>query len=208
MLFEESEILTSQRRPFTVFTPYARVWRAQKPAAPAGVPRLPPLPAGLDLADGPAARRRERSASRATRRLPTPGEAAAHARLRDFVEDDLTDYAESRDFPGRAGTSGLSPYLRFGAISIRTRPRGDRRPRRRRPRLHDRARLAGLLPAAPLPPPERRAPGLQAGHARARLGERSRRSSPPGSAARPATRSSTPPCVSCARPAGCTTAAA
>jgi deoxyribodipyrimidine photo-lyase len=118
VLFEESEILTSQRRPFTVFTPYARVWRAQKPPTPAGLPRLPPLPDDLDL---PAVAVPDAVTLGFTSdvTLPPPGEAAALARLRDFTKNDLADYAERRDLPGRAGTSGLSPYLRFGAISIR-----------------------------------------------------------------------------------------
>jgi deoxyribodipyrimidine photo-lyase len=51
--------------------------------------------------------------------LPPAGEAAARARLREFAQRRLTGYAEHRDFPGRAGTSGLSPYLKLGAVSIR-----------------------------------------------------------------------------------------
>ncbi len=119
VLFEESEILTGQRRPYTVFTPYSRAWRAQKTTAPGGVPPLPPLPDGLDLPVVPLPDATTLGfASAAT--LPTPGEDAAHARLAQFATNALADYAEERDIPGHAGTSGLSPYLRFGAISIRT----------------------------------------------------------------------------------------
>jgi deoxyribodipyrimidine photo-lyase len=119
VLFEESEILTGQRRPFTVFTPYARVWRARKPAATTGMPRLPPLPEGFDPATVPLPAADALGFTSDTT-LPPPGEKAAHTRLRDFVRNDLAGYAERRDFPGQAGTSGLSPYLRFGAVSIRT----------------------------------------------------------------------------------------
>ncbi len=120
VLFEESEILTGQRRPYTVFTPYARVWRTQKTIAPVGVPTLPPLPVGLGslpVVPLPDATTLGFASAAA---LPTPGEAAAHARLPEFARDGLADYAEQRNIPGHAGTSGLSPYLRFGAISVRT----------------------------------------------------------------------------------------
>jgi deoxyribodipyrimidine photo-lyase len=49
----------------------------------------------------------------------TPGEAAAQARLRDFLDSDIAGYASLRDRPDRDGTSRLSPYLRFGEISPR-----------------------------------------------------------------------------------------
>ncbi len=119
VLFEEKEILTAQRRPFTVFTPYARVWRTQKATSPAGVPRLPPPPDDLDLPTiplpDPAA-----LGFASTIDLPKPGEAAATARLRAFVADGRDDYDARRDFPGCSGTSRLSPDLRFGVVSIRT----------------------------------------------------------------------------------------
>ncbi|MBR0828726.1 deoxyribodipyrimidine photo-lyase [Bradyrhizobium manausense] len=49
----------------------------------------------------------------------TPGEAAARARLRDFLKTTARTYAGDRDRPDRAGTSRLSPHLRFGEISPR-----------------------------------------------------------------------------------------
>jgi deoxyribodipyrimidine photo-lyase len=56
---------------------------------------------------------------RATR-LPRAGPAEAIAGLERFAAGPLTGYAEERDRPGVAGTSGLSPYLRFGCIHPRT----------------------------------------------------------------------------------------
>lgn len=49
----------------------------------------------------------------------TPGETSAQARLKDFLEDQIKDYATLRDRPGRDGTSRLSPHLRFGEVSPR-----------------------------------------------------------------------------------------
>ena len=48
-----------------------------------------------------------------------PGEAAAKARLKAFLDHGIAGYASHRDRPDRAGSSGLSPHLRFGEISPR-----------------------------------------------------------------------------------------
>ncbi len=119
VLFEESEILSGARRPFTVFTPYSRVWRSRKPAPPAGVPRLPPLPTGLDLPGVPLPDPGALGFTSATT-LPKAGEAAAAARLRAFAARGLAGYATTRDLPGVADTSELSPHLKFGTVSIRS----------------------------------------------------------------------------------------
>src|SRR6202034_3806652 len=47
----------------------------------------------------------------------TPGELAAQQRLREFLEGDVAGYASRRDRLDHAGTSKLSPHLRFGEIS-------------------------------------------------------------------------------------------
>lgn len=47
------------------------------------------------------------------------GEAGAQARLAAWVDEPVTGYPVSRDLPGIAGTSTLSPYLHFGEISPR-----------------------------------------------------------------------------------------
>jgi deoxyribodipyrimidine photo-lyase len=52
--------------------------------------------------------------------LPAAGAAEARARLEQFVAGPLATYADDRDRPAVAGTSGLSPYLRFGCIHPRT----------------------------------------------------------------------------------------
>jgi deoxyribodipyrimidine photo-lyase len=49
----------------------------------------------------------------------TPGEKSARARLSAFLKNGLAGYSGDRDRPDRAGTSGLSPHLRFGEISPR-----------------------------------------------------------------------------------------
>jgi deoxyribodipyrimidine photo-lyase len=46
------------------------------------------------------------------------GAAAAHACWKQFLRKRLSSYRELRNHPDAAGTSGLSPYLRFGHISV------------------------------------------------------------------------------------------
>jgi deoxyribodipyrimidine photo-lyase len=48
-----------------------------------------------------------------------PGETSAQARLGEFLKSHVAGYSGDRDRPDRAGTSGLSPHLRFGEISPR-----------------------------------------------------------------------------------------
>ena len=43
-------------------------------------------------------------------------------RLRAFCQEQLDDYKQQRDFPAKAGTSALSPYLAIGALSPRRGP--------------------------------------------------------------------------------------
>jgi deoxyribodipyrimidine photo-lyase len=47
------------------------------------------------------------------------GEAQAQERLEAFIDSDIEHYAESRNRMDLNGTSGLSPYLRFGMLSAR-----------------------------------------------------------------------------------------
>jgi len=56
----------------------------------------------------------------AVARLPVAGSAEAEVRLEQFAAGPLHTYADDRDHPAAAGTSGLSPYLRFGCIHPRT----------------------------------------------------------------------------------------
>ncbi len=91
------------------------------PLAGLRLPRLKALPAAVlkhwpattfpvDLSTLPID---DRVAPTATR----GGEEAAQQALARFVDDQLAGYPEDRNYPGRDGTSGLSPYLHFGHLS-------------------------------------------------------------------------------------------
>jgi deoxyribodipyrimidine photo-lyase len=102
-------------QPYAVFTPFSRAWRAAGWDAPLPVPEVRwhrprrPSVASDDLPREPTT----------DAELPPAGEEAAHARWDAFTDDGLAGYDADRDRPDRPGTSGLSPYLRFGMIHPR-----------------------------------------------------------------------------------------
>ncbi len=120
VIFEMDEIATAERRPYTVYTPYARRWRARLAAEPVRAQGLPslaavPLPASDPL---PALSDLLPTAPATLPRFPA-GEAQALAALERFTQGPLASYAEGRNMLAQAGTSRLSPYLRFGVLSPR-----------------------------------------------------------------------------------------
>ena len=123
LLFAPEVVRTGSDRPFQVFTPFWKSCQAQPPPQP-------PVPAPAKLAAP--------DAWPASETLPdwhllpthpdwssgladafTPGEAAATARLGEFLDGAVHNYRSARDEPGTAGTSRLSPHLHFGEISPR-----------------------------------------------------------------------------------------
>jgi deoxyribodipyrimidine photo-lyase len=119
VIWEETEILTQQGKPYTVFTPYSKAWKAK--SVPAPWPRLgrsteggihyksDVLPASSGEAGYPL-----------NQAIPPGGERAALELLRKFMAGPVYDYAGNRNFPAIDGTSNLSPHLRAGTIGIRT----------------------------------------------------------------------------------------
>jgi deoxyribodipyrimidine photo-lyase len=99
--------------PYTVFTPFRKAWKAVWKPAPCDLLAAPgtmqPMPALASVGLPQAARLEQ---------FP-PGEAEARRRLASFMRDPIYQYAQGRERPGVAGTSRLSPYLRFGMLSAR-----------------------------------------------------------------------------------------
>ena len=122
LIVEPWDIATKAGAPYKVFTPF---WRSLKaghaPSEPSDRPdaltfqdyqggctleALNLLPAKPDWAGG-------------LRDNWTPGEAAAHGRLGQFLQHSVTAYSDRRNLPAEHGTSKLSPHLHFGEISPR-----------------------------------------------------------------------------------------
>lgn len=104
-------VVRADGRPYTVFTPFSRAWKAlpfveHYHPAPSALPPVPDLPS-VPLPD-----------------LPSPdlfpaGEREAHEHLEKFLDGPIYTYADARNRLDLNGTSALSPYLRFGMLSAR-----------------------------------------------------------------------------------------
>jgi len=123
-----NSVLKADGKPYTVYTPYSKVWKSE-------------LPAKLDLY--PAPERINTPFEITNERLPPfkvnplfpAGEKEALVRLEEFISpllmgapfgDDkglgvrgIYSYAEDRNRMDLDGTSSLSPYLRFGMLGLR-----------------------------------------------------------------------------------------
>jgi deoxyribodipyrimidine photo-lyase len=120
VVFASSEVRTAAGGAYSVYSPYRRTWWQrwiEQPRRPARTQRLPaPIPGfAPEAVPSPLAFGLEAAGVE----LPTGGEEAAKRRLARFFETGAERYHEDRDRPDRDGTSRLSPYLRFGAISVR-----------------------------------------------------------------------------------------
>ena len=105
--------------PFKVFTPFSRAWREHGWRGPAIEP------AGVRFVAAPSdeaawARLSAAEGQVGVPDLPEAGEDAALARWAEFLAEGLAHYSASRDRPDVAGTSRLSPYLKFGVLHPRT----------------------------------------------------------------------------------------
>jgi deoxyribodipyrimidine photo-lyase len=119
VIHEAEELLKADGTPYSMFTPYSRLWRTK------------PIPGVL-----PAVKFRSTTKLKKTSSIPLPtarqlgfstdislppaGERAARDQLRHFASDGIQGYKSGRDFPARDATSRLSPHLRMGTLSPRT----------------------------------------------------------------------------------------
>ena len=98
------------------------------PLARLGLPRLRSLPREITRRWPPASSKLLAGEMAALARLPIDhevspvdtigGPSVARKKLKEFVKQKLSSYPESRNHPDADGTSGLSPYLHFGHISV------------------------------------------------------------------------------------------
>jgi deoxyribodipyrimidine photo-lyase len=122
LLVAPSAIRNKDGRGLRVFTPFWR--RVQSFGDP---PKPLPAPKALSRVPGIAGDALESWHLEPThpdwagglRETWTPGEASAQAQLRRFLNTGVAGYSTGRDRPDRAGTSKLSPHLRFGEVSPR-----------------------------------------------------------------------------------------
>lgn len=110
VIFEKNEVLKSDGTPYTVFTPYSRVWKAKldrfySKSYPtekyfSGFLQMPPVPL-------PPLNKLGFEKTEITFHSPALDKAV------------IRDYENTRNILSLRGTSGLSVHLRFGTVSIR-----------------------------------------------------------------------------------------
>lgn len=115
VLVEPFEMETGAGKPYSVYTPF---WNALKRR---DITKPLPKPSGGEAmkASPVDTEYREAEWGRKLGKHWEIGEAAARRRLDAFLDELVADYAEDRDIPSKAATSGLSPHLAFGEISPR-----------------------------------------------------------------------------------------
>ncbi|MGA1052128.1 MAG: cryptochrome/photolyase family protein [Ilumatobacteraceae bacterium] len=108
---DPGSVVKADGTPYAVFTPFSRRWREHGWSLPTPAPVDPnwvaaPSDGLFDRPDLPF-------------ELPDPSESAVLDRWRSFRDDGLDRYDTRRDLPAVAGTSGLSPQLKYGVVHPR-----------------------------------------------------------------------------------------
>lgn len=111
VIFEKDEILSDAGKPYTVFTPYSKKWKAKLN--------------DFYLKPYPTEKYYQNFIKTDAFEIPTLTSLGFESSSISFplleVRDELIEkYDQQRNFPSIPGTSKLSVHLRFGTISIRT----------------------------------------------------------------------------------------
>jgi len=119
-LIAPDAIATQAGEPYKVYTPFWRNWQSKpKPKHFDAPKKLTGLASYENLPVIPLPSLRELKFINDIT-LPKAGESATLELLESFCDrDGILRYKTERDFPAHAGTSTLSPHLRFGTVGIR-----------------------------------------------------------------------------------------
>jgi deoxyribodipyrimidine photo-lyase len=122
VIFARAEVMTGQKKPYTVFTPYKKQWRERLgPDATAAHPSAEHLDRLAQLPDSPLPSLDKlgfEPAGLADTKIDA-SETGAQAALERFVARAIGRYQDDRDYPAIPGTSRLSVHNRFGTVSVR-----------------------------------------------------------------------------------------
>ncbi|MEY3442231.1 MAG: hypothetical protein RLZZ519_512 [Bacteroidota bacterium] len=122
VIFEGDEVLKDDGKPYTVFTPYSRKWKAKLESGKQGngpsfyfksYPSEKHLDRLLQTPPLPMPTLQDIGFQRSRIQIPSMEVAAGI----------IKNYNETRDFPAIAGTSRLGIHFRFGTVSIREKAR-------------------------------------------------------------------------------------
>lgn len=109
VIFEKDDVLKPDGKPYTVFTPYAKRWKATFDNE-----MLTPFPAEKWLTNTV-----QQTFDFPSIRDMGFGSSMISPPKYDLSKLLLRNYSQNRDFPARHGTSLIGTYLRFGLISVR-----------------------------------------------------------------------------------------
>jgi deoxyribodipyrimidine photo-lyase len=110
VILDRDEVLKDDGKPYTVFTPYSRKWKATL--------------TDFHLKSYPAKKYYLNFLKQSPHRIPSLKSMGFEATDKPFPsqsipEEIIKDYAKQRNYPGIHGTSHMGLHLRFGTISIR-----------------------------------------------------------------------------------------
>ncbi len=110
VVLEKDEVLKDDGKPYTVFTPYSRKWKA--------------VLTDFHLKPYPNKKYFKNFFKQAEKKMPSLKSIGFKAVDKPFPSKGLNEelikkYSKQRDYPGIHGTSKLGVHLRFGTISIR-----------------------------------------------------------------------------------------
>lgn len=105
VIFEKNEIVKADGLPYTVFTPYKKKWLRTFQSLELGYYPIDKSGFYFFKSELPS--------------LKIIGFSESQIKVKPYQLNRLKDYDKFRDYPAKESTSYLSPYLRFGLVSIR-----------------------------------------------------------------------------------------
>ena len=109
VIFEKSEIVKDNGKPYTVYTPYSKRWLKEFKE-----PFIKEIPSSDLIANF-----RKQDCKVVTIESMGFSKSIFTVRRPDLSESSIINYNLTRDIPSAAGTSLVGPHLRFGTMSIR-----------------------------------------------------------------------------------------
>lgn len=118
LLIEPWEVMTGNGDPYQVYTPYAKALRRQGVLQPRAISAQMAASRNCVQHQPVMTYKQPHWAHTIAQHWQT-GEEVGYQRLTVFLKDLVRSYAADRDCPSLDGTSKLSPYMRFGQMSVR-----------------------------------------------------------------------------------------
>ena len=110
VIFEKSEVSKQDGSPYTVYTPYSKIWLQKfKEKKIESFPSEDHLDKLIKAETGPKLNLKDLGFKQSEITVPDF----------DISKNLIENYSKTRDVPSTEGTSHLGPYLRFGTVSIR-----------------------------------------------------------------------------------------